>query len=62
MPSDVGDSGKIEDLLESFKKEQPRKEERVKAKEKSWKVLLKYFLHGIVFSLLFGVLFPLRLF
>lgn len=44
-------------MLESFKKAEVKEEQtKVNEKEKMWKILAKYFLHGIGFSLLFTVL------
>lgn len=51
------DESKIEEVLESFKKaEREEGRSKIKRKENTWKTLAKYFVHGIVFSLLFTVL------
>jgi len=50
------DESKIEEVLESFK-ESEAKREREKEKAKTWKVILKFFVHGFAFSLLFSFLF-----
>jgi cation transport ATPase len=51
------DESKVKELLESFEKGQKDKERaKTKKKEKIEKVLAKYFVHGLAFSLLFTVL------
>jgi hypothetical protein len=59
MTDEGVDESKIDELLESFEKTKEReKEEKEKFKEKesTWKILIKYFIHGLAFSLLFTVL------
>jgi len=56
MSKDI-DESKVKELLESFEKGQKDEERaKTKKKEKIEKVLAKYFLHGLAFSLLFTVL------
>lgn len=51
------DESKIEEVLESFKKAEVKEDKpKIKEKEKSWKIIVKYFVHGIAFSLIFTVL------
>lgn len=51
------DKSKVEDVLESFKKAEAKEDKpEIKEKEKAWKSIAKYFIHGILFSLLFNVL------
>lgn len=51
------DESKIDEVLESFKKSEAQREEVKKEKEKTWKGVLKYFLHGFAFSVLLIILF-----
>jgi len=54
---------KIRDFLESFEKaERDEERSKTKEKEKTWKILAKYFVHGLAFSLLFTVLTILWIF
>ena len=50
------DESAFEEVLKSFKKAEVKKDNREIKEEKIWKILIKYFVHGIVFSLLFTVL------
>lgn len=51
------DESKIEEVLESFKKAEAKEDKpKIKEKEKAWKIITKYFIHGIVFSFFFTVL------
>jgi hypothetical protein len=57
------DESKVKDLLESFdKSKQDEESSTTKEKEKIERVLVKYFLHGFVFSLLFTLLVILWIF
>ncbi len=51
------EESKIEEVLESFKKAEAEEDKpTIKEKEKTWKIIAKYFVHGVAFSLLFAVL------
>ena len=51
------DDSKLEEVVESFETAGVRKNKlKIKEKEKTWKLLAKYFAHGIAFSLLFTIL------
>jgi len=59
------DQSKIEEVLESFEKAKAKKDEeksKIREKEKTWKILAKFFVHGLAFSLLFTVLAILWIF
>jgi len=51
------DESKLEEVLESFRKAKAKEEEpKTKEKEKFWKTLAKYFVHGIGFSIISSLL------
>lgn len=51
------DESKVEKIIESLKKAKAKEDKlKIKKREKAWKILTKYFVHGIAFSLLFAIL------
>ncbi|MDH5483120.1 MAG: hypothetical protein OEY22_09635 [Candidatus Bathyarchaeota archaeon] len=51
------DESKIEDVLESFEKAKAQEgKTKIKEEENVWRALVKYFAHGLGFSILFGLL------
>ena len=51
------DDSKLEKVVESFKTAGAKRDKReIKEKEKTWKILAKYFAHGIAFYVLFTIL------
>jgi hypothetical protein len=53
------DESKIDDVLDSYRKAKVRKEEvkPKKRKDPPWRLVVKYLVHGVTFSLLFTVLY-----
>lgn len=57
------DESKTEEVIESFKKAGVKEEKtEIEEKEKTWKVIAKYFVHGAAFSVIFTILAMLWLF
>jgi len=57
------DNSKLEEVVESFKTAGAKRDKlEIKEKEKTWKILAKYFAHGIAFRLLFTILTLVGLF
>ena len=50
------DESKIEDVLEAFRKAEVEEEKPKIEEKKYWKILAKYFLHGMGFSVLYLIL------
>jgi len=57
------DESKLEKVIESFKEAEAEEEKpKIEEKEKIWKTIVKYFVHGAAFSVIFTILAILWLF